>query len=184
MSSRPEPDAPLAAPTLDAGAFDARFRVPLMRYFLRRVATRVEAEDLTQEVFVRLLRRDTGLRQPTADAFVFQIATNLLRDRARRARSHCADRHLSLDEGTPGWICDCAGADPDAERVLVAQEELHAALAALDELGERCRDIFLLFRVERMKQKEIARLYGLSVRMVEKYIVKAAAHLARRLGRP
>ena len=173
----------LPAPgSLDATLFDAHFRRPLLRFFGRRVATAADAEDLTQDVFVRLLRREDALREPTADAYVFQIAANLLRDRARRDQSHCTGHHVSIDAGESA-ATTVPSADLAADRVLVEQEELRAALAALDELGERCRDIFLLYRVERMKQKEIAALYGLSVRMVEKYIVKAAAHLARRCDR-
>lgn len=182
MARRFEHASAAAPATLNMRAFDAHFRQPLMRFFSRRVATASEAEDLTQDVFVRLLRREGELREPTADAYVFQIATNLLRDRARRDRSHLAGHHVSIDTSDSAAGA-CTSADLGADCVLAAQEELRMALATLDELGERCRDIFLLYRVEGMKQKEIAALYGLSVRMVEKYIVKAAAHLARRYER-
>jgi RNA polymerase sigma factor (sigma-70 family) len=165
-----------------ATALDQRFRRPLMSFFLRRVRTHAEAEDLTQEVFVRLLRPDIAVREDTAHAYVFQIAANLLRDRARRdyVRQGAALARAPLrdDAGNPDEMP--AAEDPAPDRVLSARQDLRAALDALDELSERTRDAFLLFRVEGMKQKEIATIFGISVSAVEKHIVKAAAHLARR----
>ena len=60
-----------------------RFRPALMAFFLRRIGNHAEAEDLTQEVFARLMAMGAeNLHQ--ADAYVFQMAANLLRDRGRR----------------------------------------------------------------------------------------------------
>ena len=74
--------------------------------------------------------------------------------------------------------------DRAPDRVLVSQESLSEVLRALDELGERTRDIFILYKLEKMKHREIGALYGLSASAVEKYVRKATAHLARRFGRP
>lgn len=169
---------------LPMGEFNARFRKPLMAFFLRRVPSHGEAEDMTQEVFVRLLRHEGSVCTASAQAYVFQIATNLLRDRRRRAQTHAETMHSSID--APGEAHPAVPAlieDRSPDRVFTGQEDLRAAIAMLDELGERTRDIFLLFRVEKMKQREIAALYGISVSAVEKHVVKAAAHLAQRFGR-
>jgi RNA polymerase sigma-70 factor (ECF subfamily) len=161
---------------------DARYRTPLMNYFLRRVRDRAEAEDLTQEVFLRIVRRPGDEPLENAEVFLFSIAANLLRDRARRAHTRHAADHRSLD------------ADPDLaqspsliearapERVLMSQQSLAEVLRALDELGERTRDIFILYKLEKMKHREIGALYGLSASAVEKYVRKATAHLARLFG--
>ena len=50
-------------------------------------------------------------------------------------------------------------------------------LRALDELGERTRDIFMMYRLEKMKHRDIAALYGITVSAVEKHIAKAGVHL-------
>jgi DNA-directed RNA polymerase specialized sigma24 family protein len=58
-----------------------RFRPALVAYFLRRVSDPAEAEDLAHDVLLRL----TGIppeQLKSADAYVFQVATNLLKDRA------------------------------------------------------------------------------------------------------
>ena len=60
-----------------------RFRPALLAYFLRRLANPAEAEDLAHEVFLRLV--GVPLEQlRSADAYIFHVAANLLRDRARR----------------------------------------------------------------------------------------------------
>jgi RNA polymerase sigma-70 factor (ECF subfamily) len=52
----------------------------------------------------------------------------------------------------------------------------------LRDLPERTRTIFLLFRLENMKQREIADMLGISVRTVEQHVVRASVHLRDRLG--
>ena len=73
--------------------------------------------------------------------------------------------------------------DIGPERVLLSQESLSEVMEALDELGERTRDIFLLCRLDKMKQRDIATVYGLTVSAVEKHIAKAGLHLTRRFGK-
>ena len=168
---------------------EGRFRGPLMVFFMRRRFERTEAEDLTQEVFARMLGREAGEAPGNADVYIFQVAANLLRDRARRGAARAADDHTSLDapgemlgaglEGHPALV-----EDRGPERVLLARESLAEALRALDELGERTRHIYILHRLEKMRHKEIAALLGVSVSAVEKHIIKAIAHLAERCGRP
>jgi RNA polymerase sigma factor (sigma-70 family) len=68
------------------------------------------------------------------------------------------------------------------ERVLVSKDAMADVLRTLDELGPRTRDIFVLFRLERMKQKEIAALLGIGRSTVEKHVVKAMLYLAAHNG--
>ena len=68
------------------------------------------------------------------------------------------------------------------ERVLIGRESLVEVLACLDELGERTKNIFILFRLEGMKQKAIAAIYGVSLSTVEKQVMTAVLHLAKKFG--
>jgi RNA polymerase sigma-70 factor (ECF subfamily) len=67
-----------------------RWRPALMSYFLRRVGNHAEAEDLTQDVFARLLA--SGAEAQAHHGYIFQVASNLLADRARRAKIRSAYR--------------------------------------------------------------------------------------------
>lgn len=158
-------------------AIDARFRGPLMSFFLRRLRDRSEAEDLTQEVFLRLFSSPSFDRLEHPDAFVFTIAGNLLHDRHRRHRRSPVET-APLDGLEPFGPALLDAHDP--ERILLGQRALDEALRHLDELSEQTRNIFILFRLENLKQREIAALYGISQSTVEKHVTKAVLHLARR----
>lgn len=161
--------------------FEARFRRPLMSYFLRRVANHADAEDLTQQVFLRLLgsSHSSDATISNSDGLVFTIATNLLRDRSRRAR-----RAILPAAGEPAWtlvseITAEVTEERSPERVVAARETLDNTIAALRSLGEKTHDIFILHRLENMKIREIADLYGLTVSAIEKHLIKATLFLAR-----
>jgi len=164
----------------------ARFQQPLMTFFLRRCRDYAEAEDLTQEVLLRVVRAagsERADRIERAESFVFKVAINLLRDRRRRTLRDGSPDFVPLDEveedGTEWRLAE----DISPERVLSSRESLADALRALEELGAKTRDIFILFRLENMKQKDIAALYGIGRSTVEKHVMKAALHLAMRYGR-
>ncbi len=164
---------------------DHAFRMPLMAYFTKRIGNRSEAEDLTQEVFVRLASHPDRHDGQTIDKYVFTIAVNLLRDKIKSAAANHDRRNRSfefLSEKAVFLPNLVEGRDP--ERVLVGKETIRDVLEALGELGERTRDVFILSRLENMHHREIAALHGISVSMVEKLIMKASAHIGARFLRP
>ncbi|MBV9811780.1 MAG: sigma-70 family RNA polymerase sigma factor [Acetobacteraceae bacterium] len=152
------------------------FRRPLLSYFTRRIGNPAEAEDLTQEVFFRILRRQEPGEIEHKSGFIFTAAANLLRDRARQRCGRPPPVELPAAEAEPSLIEDCS-----QERVLIARERLVEVMAYLDELEPKVRDAFLMFRVDRMRQGEIAKALGMSVSSVEKYVARATAHLVERL---
>ncbi len=162
-------------------ALDRSFRPALLAYFNKRVRDPGEAEDLTQEVFIRLAGHPDRHNGERLSAYVFTIAGNLLKDRAKSPSTAHRRHSQSLDqiqENYAGLPELAEGRTP--ERVLVGKETLKDVLAALTELGERTRDIYVLSRLENMQYREIAVLHGISVSAVEKHIMKASAHLAAR----
>lgn len=166
-----------ALPFLQTEAADQRFRGPLMSFFLKRVGDRAEAEDLTQQVFLRLLSARELEQVEDPATFVFKIAANLLRDRGRRRQVR--GELLSLvDEDIDRVQAEVL----TPERVILGREDVRAALRALDELGERTRTIYMLWRFDGLKQQEIADRVGCSKSLVEKTIVRTTLHLVMRLG--
>lgn len=151
-----------------------------MSFFLRRIRNHSECEDLTQEVFARLVNAPTLVDVEHVDAFVFRVAANLLRDRQRYARRWQTVVDPTQDRNLVNELILSYVEHREPERVLLGKETLVSVLKSLKELGERTCNMFILFRVENMKQRDIAELYGLSPSTVEKHIAKAVLHLALR----
>jgi len=161
------------------GKLDRRYRLPLAAYFGRRVGSASEAQDLTQDVFERLLKCLDTRPILNAEALIFRIAANLLRDRARRQRRHGIPESLS-----DTVLADFEGSlavDLTPERVVLAQRTLEEVFSVLEQLGERTRAIFYLYRFEHLKVREIGEIYGISPSAVEKQIAKALLSLTCRL---
>ncbi|HJS11623.1 RNA polymerase sigma factor [Sphingopyxis sp.] len=150
-------------------------RPGLLAFFLRRVHNHSEAEDLTQEVFARIAAMDDR-EMRRADAYIFQVAANLLRDRGRRMAVR--SDYVAGARATEG-----TGIDPiDPHRVAAGREAIHILRAGLDDLPERTRQIFLLFRYEHLDHRTIADSFGISTSAVQKHIYRAMAYLVDRLG--
>jgi RNA polymerase sigma factor (sigma-70 family) len=147
----------------DLAQLARRFRPALMSYFLRRVRSHAEAEDLTQDVFMRLSTLAPQEFQ-SADAYVFRIAANLLADRARRdkVRRRHANEQLALNG---------RDIDPlDPARVSDGRRSLSALAERLKGLPERARTMFVLYRIEGMNKRAIAEAFDCSVSTVEKQV--------------
>ena len=165
-------------PEADALAqFHREYRPALMAFFLRRVHNPADAEDLTQEVFIRIAAQaDQSMR--SADAYIFQTAANLIRDRSRRQR-------VREDYAAGMRVVEGAGVETlDPYRVAAGREALASLNAGIDELPERTRQIFLLFRFDNLSQRTIAEGFGISVSAVEKHIYRAMACLMSKVGEP
>lgn len=155
----------------DGVKLDRHWRPALMGYFLRRVRNHAEAEDLTQEVFARALGANDA---HAPDAYVFQIAANLLTDRARAAGVRTRYREqLAKEEVDPVETLD-------PFRIAAGRAELAHIVEGLMELPERTRTIFVLYRIENMRQDVIAQSFGITTSAVKKQVAKAMAHLLDR----
>jgi RNA polymerase sigma-70 factor (ECF subfamily) len=160
----------------------ARFSAPLMSFFLRRLKDRSQAEDLTQEVLLRVIRASGGDAIENAEGYVFKTAVNLLRDQGRRTLRSGTPSFLPIEEALAGELQSQLVEGRSPERVLLSEDALREVQQALEELGELTRNIFILFRLESMKQKDIAALYGIAQSTVEKHVMRAVLHLATRCG--
>jgi RNA polymerase sigma factor (sigma-70 family) len=178
------PDGPSdpveANPPLDAPRFEAlvsRYRRPLLRFFQRRSVGVEDAEDLTQEVFMRLSQRFSRLHWGNPDGLVFTVASNALVDHERHQRARKRERHVQVDPALPAD-------EPTAEAALAGRERLQKLIAALDDLHPNARAVFVLCRFENLTQAEAATRLNLSVSAVEKHMMNALARLRDAIETP
>jgi RNA polymerase sigma-70 factor, ECF subfamily len=148
---------------------EALFRAyhqPLVRYLTRRLGDRDWAEEIAQETFVRALRQGDIENER---AWLFAVATNLVRDEARKdARRR---RHLEL-------LTAEARAESMVEKPSELERAEDRALArkAIEALGERDREA-LLMKEEGLNYEEIALALGLSVASVGTTLSRARRRL-------
>jgi RNA polymerase sigma factor (sigma-70 family) len=159
-----------------AGMVPAEQAAPVRRwligFFQKRVRNSTDVEDLVQDVFARIVARDSSEQIEHLAGYIAKTAASVLNDQARRRSARRSDLHISFDAELHG------DEDFDPERVLSGKEELHAATAALLSLPERTRTVFVLRRLEGYRFRDIAERLGISVSAVEKHMVRAISHLA------
>ncbi|MGJ8560409.1 MAG: RNA polymerase sigma factor [Litorimonas sp.] len=153
------------------GALDANFRKPLERYFRRQGLSEADAQDYTQETMTRIVGKGGVGSLANPQGYVFSVASNLLRDRARRRRTRAADAHVVVDSS------DLVSDQPSAHRQLVAHQELARIREAILALPDKPRRVFVMHRFEGLTYPEIAELMGLSRSSVEKYMMTALGKL-------
>lgn len=160
----------------EIAALAARYRQPLIRWFARRGVPADSLEDMAHEVFARLAHG--RLRSvETPEAYLFTTASSVMIDRSRRDRVRCRDQHDPIDG------IDIRSDAPSPARIFEGKEALTRLSAILDELPERTREIFLLSRLDRLSNTQLAARYGITVSSIEKHMTKALAHLRNRFGR-
>lgn len=161
-----------------------RFSAALLSYFRRRVRDQALAEDLVQDVFVRVLRASEYEVIEHPESYVFKVAANLLKDSRRYAVRHPTVARVPEYEGSEAELEEALVDERSPERVLDGETSLAQVLQTLGELNELTRNVFVLFRLENMKQKDIAALYGIAQSTVEKHVMRAVLHLARSCSPP
>ncbi len=163
------------APSVDDLA--RRYQAVLVRYFGRRGIDPGDAQDLAQEVFVRLSQPEVLARVDRVDGYLFGTAQNIATEYFRRRKVRAVEPAPEL---VPSFQ---RGAEFGPDRQLESRQELALITAALNELPERMRHIFILARLENMPRAEIAARLGISKRLVEQQITHATACLADRRRR-
>ena len=154
----------------------ARYADAIRRYFSRRLVGGVDVDDLTQEVFLRLLRRARLGNIENVEGYIFQIAANLLRERGR----HRVRRRLDVEHPFNDDYADTHD-ELSPERILLGKEAYRLMVQALQELPERVRTVFILNRFEELTGVQIAKRLGVAVSTVEKDMMRAIAYLRTRL---
>jgi len=151
------------------------YHVPLVRYLTRRLGDRDWAEEVAQETFLRALRQDALTRERS---WLFAVATNLVRDEARkderrRGRLQLLVAEARVNEEARLDMPEESSAEYDAKRAA----EMAFARRALDGLAERDR-LALLMREEGLDYHEIANALGLSFGSVGTTLARARRRLA------
>ena len=158
-------------------------RANLIRFFAARVGSSAVAEDLAQELYVKLATRDLAVTAENPVALIYRIATNLMLDRARgeaRTAAREAAWRIVAHDNIGGE--DVAG-EASADEVAASRQRLRQLVDAVAELPPQMQRAFRLHKLEGRSHADTARVMGISVKSVEKHISAALKALTARLGR-
>ena len=190
--SRHDPDLPLVE-ALQAGDESALDRLmerhgePLFRFLCRYVPNETEARELAQETFVRAYF-NIGKFRPEAlfATWLFQIALNLCRDRARSRAFRQARQTESL---SPDPLRDEGGADREIPSATLDpalraawNEEMEILRREIARLPDELRAPLVLTALENLSHAEAGLRLGLSAKAVEVRVYRARKRLVKRLG--
>jgi RNA polymerase sigma-19 factor, ECF subfamily len=157
-----------------AGSAFRKYATELHRFLLRRLRSPQDAEDLAQEVFMRLLRIENTELVRKPQSYLFGIASHVVREfrmRAEQEHERVTYDSQALDDATenPSHVSP----DDLAER-LNTQRQLERALAKLPRTH---RAILLIVKRDGLSHEEAAKAAHMSVHTVEKYVIEARARL-------
>ena len=150
---------------------------PVYRYLVGILEDSTEAEDLTQEAFLRLyLAVRKGETIGSIRPWIFRVAHNLAVDQQRKGR-HTG----TLDQDQLDLTCDrTPDSSPDAEqRVLIKEQHqrIQSALARLSPQERRCLDL----RTEGLRYREIAETLGIRVSTVVNFLERGIVKIMRQI---
>lgn len=152
------------------------YRDALRRFFAARLGGNTLPDDAVQQVFLQAVRENSRRRIEKPRAFLFVIASNLVKDERRKRRTRFMDRHEPIGDDV---VCPRPPPDLAAE----SRQELSLLIKALMELKPKYRCAFLLHRFHGLTYDEIAEEMGISASSVRNYISLALVHSRARLGR-
>lgn len=137
---------------------------PVLRRYLRRFVSAPDADELAQEAFTRMWA-DADVRQ-SPGGYLYRTARNLVVDDKRRtSRQHPAPAEEVLES--------YADPRPSPEDEFFTRKRLESARVVFDRMGPRCRRVFLMRVVDGYSYEEIAGQQQMSVRTVERLMVRA-----------
>ena len=157
-------------------------RSNLVRFLAARAGSLAAAEDLTQELYLKLIARERGGEVGNPTALLYRMALNLMLDRARgETRSTVRDTAWRQAVRTEIGGVDIAE-EPPADEAAASAQRMRQLIAAVQALPPQAGRAFRLHKLQGLSQAETAQAMGLSVKAVEKHVSAALKALTARLS--
>jgi RNA polymerase sigma-70 factor (ECF subfamily) len=168
-------------------AFDillAKYRKPIIHFMYRMVHNQAVAEELAQEVFLRVYRsRETYRAEARFSTWLYRIATNLGVNHARDTKRERSASTIYLDEpdAETGTTPDVADSTPGAEANLLSRERMNAIRKHVMALPDRQKTAVLMHKYEGLDYKQIGDVLKLSESATKSLLFRAYQTLRDKL---
>ncbi|MBV9608766.1 MAG: sigma-70 family RNA polymerase sigma factor [Acidobacteria bacterium] len=169
----------------DDAAFDylvEKFRRPLVGFMYRMAHNQAVAEELAQEVFLRVYRaRSSYSAEAKFTTWLYRIATNLAVNHARDTKPEKATTSIDETDEETGLAIDVADSHPNAEQEILRRERLAAIRRQVEALPERQRLAVIMHKYQNMDYKQIADVLKLSESATKSLLFRAYETLREKL---
>lgn len=156
-------------------------RDDLARFFAARLRSMAAAEDLVQDLYVRVASLDVDEPVENPSAYLYRLASNLMLDRLRSDRRSGARDSAWVQTQRLEVGGEAVADEPSAEENVAGRQRLAQLTHAIADLPPKTRRAFQLHKLEGLTQEETARVLGVSRKTVEKQISSALQRLLARL---
>src|SRR5579872_211743 len=155
------------------GLLLAKHRSPVIHFLYRMVQNRAVAEELAQEVFLRVYR-SRGTYEPTAKftTWLFRIATHLALNSLRDGKNQRSEARLDI-ESAEAPARQVSDGRPSVEQVMVYQTRLEEIRQAIAGLPDKQRAAVLMHKYEEMEYSQIAKVLNCSESAVKSLLFRA-----------
>ena len=161
-----------------------KYRRPIIHFMFRMVHNQAVAEELAQEVFLRVYRsRESYRAEAKFSTWLYRIATNLGVNHARDTKHERTAQNVYLDQPDPetGTTPDVADLTPSVEQDLVRQERMRAIQQHVMALPERQRTAVLMHKYQGLDYKQIGEVLRLSESATKSLLFRAYQELREKL---
>jgi RNA polymerase sigma-70 factor (ECF subfamily) len=169
----------------DDAAFDylvGKYRRPLVHFMYRMAHNQAVAEELAQEVFLRVYRsRASYSAEAKFSTWLYRIATNLAVNHARDTRAEKSNTSIDEPDEETGLTIDPADTALNAEQNLLRRERLAAIRRQVDALPERQRLAVIMHKYQGMDYRQIAEVLKLSESATKSLLFRAYESLREKL---
>jgi RNA polymerase sigma-70 factor (ECF subfamily) len=161
-----------------------KYHRPMIHFLYRMCRNQAVAEELAQEVFLRVYRaRDSYRAEARFTTWLYRIATNLAVNHARDTRHERAAQTVYLDEPDQetGTTPDLADDEPSAEQQMLRKERMAAIKSHVMALPERQRMAVLMHKYQGMDYRQIGEVLKLSESATKSLLFRAYQTLRDKL---
>ncbi len=139
----------------------------------------MDAEDVTQEVLVRLWKNIDNFNLNSAKSYIMKMTHNLCLDYLRRRKTF-VNREIEIDELFEDTYSNIDGNNEPDE--MTCNEDLNQKLkSAIETLPEKLKSVFMMYQLQGMKYKEISEVLDIPINSVKVYLMRSRVKLQKEL---
>jgi len=159
-----------------------KHRLPVIHFLYRMVQNQAVAEELAQEVFLRVYR-SRGSYEPTAKftTWLFRIATHLALNSLRDGKHRRLEEHLD-DDSSETPVRQVSDQRPTVEQRMLHQSRMEEIRRAVATLPEKQRAAVLMHKYQEMEYSQIAKVLNCSESAIKSLLFRAYETLRARLA--